>query len=789
MAVLRRYPSNPLTPHGAYYFLRGTRPTMVYRSYDDSIVFYLMGGMAIPDMVNSPESVRLKDMSGLIPPWSAIEQKGATQDGSTFVDALYDPIDGDMTVEVVGKTPQRAAKVLRDWIASWDAKKPGELSFFDQYAGRWWTAVRWTRNPVDKLLGKKFTRQTFSWPFKAYDGFWRSYDHTDSFTFTYEDFVEEFGTDNASNLGPQWPLHYGGTGSGFLRIVDGEASWKDDADSIFFTGTRRVVNGPFLGYNTPTNAQSVYTLIGTTPEFTAGSGAANDIWLRMGRNPDNSWNGNGVRGRIGWGYTQISVFNNFVETELERNFQLWPPIRGERFVFDVEDGSRRFTLRRRNKLGQFTVISTEDTEALSMMDVNHRGVGFGMQAGAAVLTQATPAEIGGVYSEGATGAIFELDAFKIEYPDSLGPLWPQHYTGSGTPSDAYCRSRGGEAVWIDNSGTKTQSVVAGPVKEDGVTVETTTDNHVIVMEFGSFQEWSLPKGAANDMWGRMGHNPDGTWNGYGIRGRVENNLVRLSYFNDFDETEMTVKPFTIPPKPGEKWKLVIGYTDEPRLFKIFRGSQKILEHKEVGTGSSIGAAFRGLGFGMQAGAALITQSTPARIRRVTGGDHSEVAQKGKLLRVNMGDQVMWDRYTLYGPGDFKIAAGPGMEDMVFYGRLLAGQVVQLRSDPRKRSVVDLTSVPASPQEAAGYEEAYADYLSFAGGNNTPPLEAMTLSRLGVKAPQGNMYSLLKGRFAAGVPPMPTAAPPQAYTVNVEIVGGDADSRIDVAGTPLRRWPL
>lgn len=784
MAIIKRYPTNPITPHGSYYFLRGEKPTMVYRSYDDTMVFYLMGGMAIPDKVNTPESVRLKDMSGLIPPWSTIEQKGATQDGATFVDALYDPIDADMTVEVVGKTPQRAAQVLRDWIAAWDAKKPGELSFFDQYAGRWWASVRWTRNPVDKLLGKKFTRQVFSWPFKAYDGFWRSYDSVDSFGFTYEDFVEEFKDDNPVDLGPNWPLHYTGEGSGFLHIVDGQATWQDDEDSVFFTGTRRVVNGPFIGYNTPTNAQSVTTLIGSTPEFTVGAGAANDIWLRMGRNPDNSWDGNGVRGRIGWGYTQISVFRNFVETVIAQNFELWPPIWGERFTFEVADGSREFALRRRNGFGVFTVIAATDTNALSLMDANHRGIGFGLQAGAAVLTQATPARIGNIEVNN-----FVLDEFRTPYPTTLGPLWPQFYTGEGTESDAYCRAVGDEAVWIDNSGTKTQEVVAGPYRENGVTVESTTFNQVIEMEYGSFQEWSLPAGAANDLWGRMGNNPDGSWDGSGVRLRVENNVCRLSYFVDFIETEMTRQVIFLPPRPGEKFRLVLGYENDPRMFKFFRGTEAVIQHKEVGTGSPLGPDNLGFGFGMQAGAALITQATPARVVRVSGGDHNQVKQSGRLIRLNMGDQVMFDRYTLYGPGTFNIAAEPGSEDMVSYGPLLRGQVVQLRSDPRKRAVVDLTSVPASPQEAVQYDEAMADYLSFAGANNTGPLVEAAKSKLGVTPPQGNMYSLLKGRFKDGVPPKPTASLPPKYTTKVEIVGGDADSRIVVAGTPLRRWPL
>jgi hypothetical protein len=564
--IIRRYPSNPITPHGSYYFLRGKKPTMAYRSPDDTIVFYLMGGMAIPDMVNSPESVRLTELSGLVPPWVPIEQKGATQDGVSFIDALYDPIDGDMTVEVVGKTPERTATLVRDWIAAWDAKQPGELSFFDQYAGRWWAAVRWTRNPVDKLIGKKFTRQTFNWPFKAHDAFWRSYDHTDVFEFAYENFVEEFDTDYPDDLGPNWPIR-NTTGDGYLHAQGGQASWVDDPDSPFFSTTQDVVVGP---------------------------------------------------------------------------------------------------------------------------------------------------------------------------------------------------RRGGD---------------------------TATDNQAVVMEFGTFQEWALPEGAANDLWARMGHDGSGNWNGYGIRLRLENNILKLSYFADFDQTVMAQMIVLIPPIPGEKFKLVCGYEGDPRMFKVFRGNFNIMSHKEVGTGSSVGPTFRGVGFGVQAGGALITQATPAGLRRVTGGDHAEATQSGMLHRVNMGDQVMWDRYTLHGPGTFYIGAGPENDDMVKFGPLLPGQVVQLRADPRKRTVVDLSSVQSSPQELTIWQQALNDFLSFAGGNNSSPLFEEIKSQFGIHPPQGNLYSLLDGRFASGIPSMPSAGPVRAYDVLVEVVGGNADTKIVAAATPLRRWPL
>jgi hypothetical protein len=566
---VKRYPANPITPHGSYWFLSGKKPMMTYQSYDGTSVFHLMGGMAIPDMVNAPESIRIMEMSGLIPPWQPIEQKGATQDGVSFIDALYDPIDGDMTVEARGKTPARTAALIRDWIAAWDAKQPGELSFFDQYAGRWWAPVRWTRNPVDKLMGKKFTRQTFTWPFKSHDAFWRSYDNVDSFAFAYQDFTDIFDDDTeaAGNLGPDWPLRYDEPGGGFLYSDGSSARWKDDPDDWLITETREVVAGPRRDFST-----------------------------------------------------------------------------------------------------------------------------------------------------------------------------------------------------------------AG-------------DNQVVTMVMGTLQEWSLPEGAANDVWVRMGRNPDGTWDGNGVRLRMENNILKLSRFNDFIQTVMRHRIILIPPIFGEKFTLVAGYDGDPRLFKVQRNGVEIMSFKESGTGSMLGPDYRGVGFGMQAGAAVVTQATPAAVKQISAGDNSTQTQSGMLRRVNMGDQPMWDRYTLHGPGTFYIGSGPSSTDMVKFGQLERGQVVQLRADPRKRGVVDLTSVPPSPQQLNWWQKALDDLLSFASGNNASPLEEEIKSLFGIKPPQGNLYSLLDGRFARPTPPKPVAGRVKAYNVLVEVVNGDADTRIVAAGTPLRRWPL
>jgi hypothetical protein len=62
------------------------------------------------------------------------------------------------------------------------------------------------------------------------------------------------------------------------------------------------------------------------------------------------------------------------------------------------------------------------------------------------------------------------------------------------------------------------------------------------------------------------------------------------------------------------------------------------------------------------------------------------------------------------------------------------------------------------------------------------------SVFGIVPPQGNLYSLLHGRFSNPIPPKPAGAPAPKYQVNVGITGGSPASAIMVAGTPLRRFP-
>lgn len=374
--------------------------------------------------------------------------------------------------------------------------------------------------------------------------------------------------------------------------------------------------------------------------------------------------------------------------------------------------------------------------------------------------------------------------------DTLGDDWPVQYFGAG---GGYLFSNGSQAGWNDQPGllTGSREVVAGPYKD----FSTATDNQVINIVLGSIPEISLPVGAFNDLWGRMGRNEDGTWNGYGVRLRVGWGYIELARFNGFSgsgnpiKTIMANRILLLPPLFGEKFTLVCGFDGNSRLFKVLRNNITIMVHKESGTGSALGSSYRGVGFGMYAAGALITQATPARVRKVSAGDNSVVTQEGFVSLTNTGDVESWPRYLLYGPGTFQIGNGPGSADTVEFGPLLEDQVVLIETEPRRRSVVDVSPTAAPAQQLNVFQQLIRALVTFATNNNTPPLLQQFESLFGILPPQANLYSLLSGRFTAALPAKIPGQAASTSQIRVSITNGSASSRIVAAVTPRRRWPM
>lgn len=563
------YPRGEITPMGARMLLEGTEPHISYVSYNDAMVFHLMGPMSPMPGVQAGVTIAAESIKGLIAPWQTLDQSGANQDGVTFNDAVYSPAEIDMLVEVHGANPAETRTVIRDWIGSWDAHNQGELQVLTPEQGLWWAPVRWLKAPTDAMMRASSNRQRFLWTCRVDDSFWRSYDSVGNFGFTYEATTDTFnyGSSASTDLGANWPLYYSGAGGGYIYADGSQARWRDDPDDLFTTNPREVVAGPL--------------------------------------------------------------------------------------------------------------------------------------------------------------------------------------------KDFY----------------------------------TTTNNQVVNMVLGSFPEISFPQSSYNDLWGRMGRNGNGTWNGYGIRARISFGLLELSKFENYVKTVMASRPLIIPPVMGEKFTLVCGFEGNTRLFKILRNGGEVLSHKD--TSSLLGATYRGIGFGMYAAGALITQATPGNVRKISAGDNSTVSQEGYISLTNDGDVPSWPRYLLYGPGTFSIGNGPESPDVVTLGPLLEGQIVLIETDPRRRSVIDLTptDLASNTPQLNLFQQLIKALVSFATNNNTPPLLEEFESLFGIAPPQGNLYSYMSGRFTAPLPARPSGSTPVTSKVLVRIDDGNADSKIVGAVTPRRKWPL
>jgi hypothetical protein len=314
-----------------------------------------------------------------------------------------------------------------------------------------------------------------------------------------------------------------------------------------------------------------------------------------------------------------------------------------------------------------------------------------------------------------------------------------------------------------------------------------TDNQVVSMQIGTLPGPWYPDEGFNDLWARM--NTSGTAGNDGVRLRIGWGVLKLSAFVGGTETVLRQRPLLIPPLPGEWWSLTCGDDSNNRHYSITRNGITIMDvvFGTSGDPSNIDSSHRGWGFGMHAGAGVFAQVEPATILAWGADDNASQAQSGFLSRVNASDQNMWDRFTVYGPGTFYLGQANTTEQVVF-GPLLANQVVQIRTDPRRRGVVDLSTAPAPPQQLTLWQQAIKDVVSFATAGNVPPLLQALENRFGIIAPQGNLYSLMNGRFSNPIPAKPPGTAPQVYQIPVSIVGGSAASRIVVAGTPQRRFP-
>lgn len=383
------------------------------------------------------------------------------------------------------------------------------------------------------------------------------------------------------------------------------------------------------------------------------------------------------------------------------------------------------------------------------------------------------------------------DGFNFTTTSDLGDGWDVDYSGEG---GGYALVENGEIIWLDDEedpvGSAGRDMAARKV---GFTTD--DDNQVVEITIGKpFSNPAYFVGfgllAHQHVWARMANT--GTPGDNGIRLSIGAITTRLSYFVSGTETVLREWETGLAPVYGDRYTLVCGYAGNARLYKVFRNGAEIQSVVESGTGSHLGSAYRSVGLGLHVGDAsqLLTARMPSGIRGWSAGDNASATTQSDFVKLtNIGDQPMYPRYTCFGPGLFTFANGPGSTDYVQFGPLLPNQVMQVNTDPEQRPVVDMTSVPPTPQELDQFQRALRDFISFATAGNVPPLLQQIESMFGIVPPQGHPYSLLSGAFSNPIPPKPSGKPAVAQHIAVSIAGGNADSMILAAGTPLRRWPL
>ena len=322
--------------------------------------------------------------------------------------------------------------------------------------------------------------------------------------------------------------------------------------------------------------------------------------------------------------------------------------------------------------------------------------------------------------------------------------------------------------------------------QPGAPASTTGDNQVISAQIGDIWMWPIPNGCI-DLIGRM----DTAGTTY-VRARIGDGAVTLSRFNSGAETVMKSVPLLLPPLWKEEWSLVCGAVGHARTFKVLRAGFPVLTFKETGTGSAVGASYRGGGFGAKAGAPGIfnpgVQSPPPALDEWSFGDNATITQSGHLTLTNIGDQPASPDLVVYGPGTFYFGNGPDTEPTIEFGPLLDGQVALVKTKPGAKAVYDLTAEPIEDQDLPVFQEFIKRLISLAFNDNVSPLMEWFQSIFGIQPEQGNLYRLLNGRWTRTVPARSISGAPTASSISVKIKDGNANSKVVAALTPMRRWP-
>lgn len=233
-----------------------------------------------------------------------------------------------------------------------------------------------------------------------------------------------------------------------------------------------------------------------------------------------------------------------------------------------------------------TILGLED---LTGIDINHDGALGALQTTAQAL-RANSSALSYLWAL-ATGGVSMVDDFERNDSGSMGSNWSQVYSGAGSG----VMDTDGHAVNWAKVGLDTYACRARWIGSPSVT---NTDKQKIVIVQGS-------KGQTNATFSKSGYvYVDGRLSVDGTR-RIRATFgadgeVALGYYAGGAYVQWVTLDVTTIPGNGSALSLECGVEEELRQYRVLLDDRVIIDHLEVGTASSLGAAYRGVGGGMMA---------------------------------------------------------------------------------------------------------------------------------------------------------------------------------------------
>lgn len=216
------YPAGTLLPWGAKQLINGIDPHVWVTSPDGNSKFYILGpATAWPGITDG--IVCTNWPSGMSPPFKHLDQQAARQDGTTWVDTVFDPMPITLKLEAHANTPQGLSQVVSEWIGAWNPKKPVTLEYVALDRGYWFCNPRLDKVWADPVKQSPRRRlfQPITTMIREDNAFWRSIDSTS----TFQPGGDSSGFLPLSNIGDQdgWP-RYLVYGPGTFTIGNGPGS-------------------------------------------------------------------------------------------------------------------------------------------------------------------------------------------------------------------------------------------------------------------------------------------------------------------------------------------------------------------------------------------------------------------------------------------------------------------------------------------------------------------------------------------------------------------------------------